>query len=223
MAPTVIPVTVTNGIAGIADPSEVALDPVNGNVFTNSGGTLVLVDNTDSAAHYVTFKTMLTEQGLAVKNERVSIPAATKQWFTDFSTSVFGSQLQVGVDSALLPPVAPVPTTATSGGTILAGVYGVEVTYINLYGETVASVNGPVTTTGSTSTITIPSPPAVTDANGWYAYVTQVSGVTFTRQQAAGAPTALGTSLTLTAPPSSGGAAAPAGTALVKLKAIEPV
>jgi len=223
MAPTVIASTTTNGIAGVADPAEVAIDPVNGNVFNNTGGTLILVDNTDSAAHWVTFKTMLTEQGLAVKHERVLAPAAAKWWYTDFSTAVFGSQLQVGVDSALLPPVVPAPTTAGTGGTVLAGVYGVEVTYVNLYGETVASVNGPVTTSGTTSTITIPSPPSVTDANGWYAYVTQAGGTTFTRQQVAGAPTALGTNLTLTAPPSSGGAAAPAGTAMVKLKVIEPV
>ena len=223
MPPTAITSALTNGITGIADPAEVAMDPVNGNVITNSGGTLILVDNTDSVAHYVTFKTALTEQGLAVKNARVSVAGTSKQWFTDFTTAVFGSQLLVGVDSALTPPAAPVPATATSGGTVLAGVYGVQVTYVNLYGETVASVNGPVTTSGSTSTITIPSPVSVTDANGWYAYVTQVGGTTFTRQQTVGAPTALGTPLVLTAPPSSGGAVAPVGTALVKLKVIEPV
>jgi hypothetical protein len=222
VAATAIASTLITGIIGTADPAEVAMDPVNGNVITNTGQTLILVDNTDSAAHWVTFKTALMEQGLAVKNERVSVAAATKQWFTNFTTAVFGSQLQVGVDAALIPAPAPVPSTATSGGTVLAGVYGVQVTYTNLYGETVASVNGPVTTTGSTSTITVPSPPTVTDAIGWYAYVTQVGGTTFTRQQTAGAPTALGTPLVLTAPPSSGGSVAPAGTVLVKLKVIEP-
>jgi len=107
-----------------------------------------------------------------------------------------------------LPPAAPVPTTATTGGTVLAGVYGVVVSYVTASGETVASVNGPVTTTGSTSTITIPSPISVPSATGgWYAYVTQVGGTTFTRQQGSGSPTAIGTALTLTAPPSSSGAA----------------
>ena len=108
-----------------------------------------------------------------------------------------------------LPPAAPIPTTVTSGGTVLAGVYGVELTYVTAGGETVASVNGPVTTTGSTSTITIPSPAPVPSATGWYAYVTQVGGTSFTRQQGSGSPTAIGTALTLTAPPTSSGAAAP--------------
>lgn len=117
----------------------------------------------------------------------------------------------LGTNNApLYPPIAPVPTTAASGGTVLAGVYGVEVTYVNAAGETTGSVAGTVTTTGSVSTITIPSPIAATGATGWYAYVTQVGGSTYTRQQTPGSPTAIGTALTITAPPSSGGANPPA-------------
>jgi hypothetical protein len=111
--------------------------------------------------------------------------------------------------AALAAPGAPSPTTATTGGTVLAGTYGVKVTYVGGNGETVASANGPVTTTGSTSTITIPSPAAEAGATHWYAYVTQAGGSTFTRQQALGSPTAIGTGLTLTAPPTSSGAHAP--------------
>lgn len=103
-------------------------------------------------------------------------------------------------------PAAPAPTTATTGGTVAAGVYGVEISYVNGAGESIASLNGPVTTTGSTSTITIPSPAAYAGATGWYAYVTQANGSTFTRQQTAGSPTAIGTNLTLTAAPTSSGA-----------------
>ena len=106
-----------------------------------------------------------------------------------------------------LPPAAPVPTTAASGGTVAAGVYVVELTYVTATGETAGSVSGPVTTSGATSTITIPSPTAAPGATGWYAYVTQVGGTSYTRQQTAGSPTALGTALTLTAPPTSNGAA----------------
>jgi len=113
------------------------------------------------------------------------------------------------ISAALAPPGAPVPTTATTGGTILAGTYGVKVTYVNGNGETVASAAGTVTTTGSTSTITIPSPATETGASKWYAYVTQLGGSTYTRQQAAGTPTAIGTGLTLTAPPTSTGAQPP--------------
>lgn len=113
----------------------------------------------------------------------------------------------------LAAPAAPVPTTATTGGTIAAGTYGVEITYVNAQGESVASANGPITTTGTTSTITIPSPAAAGSGNqaatGWYAYVTQAGGSAFTRQQAAGSPTAIGTALTITAPPTSTGVAPP--------------
>lgn len=114
-------------------------------------------------------------------------------------------------------PAAPVPTNAGSGGTVLAGVYGVKVTYVSAAGETVASAAGTTTTTGTTSTITIPSPAANANATGWYAYVTQVGGSTYTRQQAAGSPTAIGTGLTLTAAPTSTGAQPPtvAGVTLV--------
>lgn len=107
-------------------------------------------------------------------------------------------------------PAAPVPTNAATGGTVLAGVYGVKVTYVAAGGETVASAAGTTTTTGTTSTLTVPSPAANANATGWYAYVTQVGGSTYTRQQAAGSPTAIGTGLTLTAPPTSTGAQPPA-------------
>lgn len=107
-------------------------------------------------------------------------------------------------------PIAPVPTTSTTGGTIAAGTYQVEVTYVNVAGETVASVSGSVTTTGTTSTITIPSPVFAGNATSWNAYVTQAGGSSFTLQN--GTPTALGTSYTLTAPPTSSGSQPPVST-----------
>lgn len=105
----------------------------------------------------------------------------------------------------LLAPAAPAVSTATSGGTVLAGVYGVIITYVSANGETVGSVATAWPTTGSTSTLTVTSPAAVLGATGWYAYITQVNGSTYTRQQTAGSPTAIGTNLTLTAPPTSSG------------------
>lgn len=127
--------------------------------------------------------------------------------------------------NVLAAPVAPVPTTSTTGGTVAAGTYGVIVTYVNAYGETTGSVAGSVVTTGSTSTITVPSPAASGNATGWFAYVTQAGGTTYTRQQAAGSPTAIGTNLTLTAPPTSSGANPPSlnttGPAGVKSEQLE--
>lgn len=119
-------------------------------------------------------------------------------------------ELSVGsIQPGISPPAAPVPTTASTGGTIAAGTYTVAVTYLDSYGETLASSSGTVTTTGTTSTITIPSAPAETNATGWYAYVSQAGGTTLHLQQTAGSPTAIGTSLTLTAPPTNTGASPP--------------
>jgi hypothetical protein len=105
-------------------------------------------------------------------------------------------------------PAAPTVATATTGGTVLAGVYEVVTSYVNAAGETVGSTNSSITTTGSTSTITVDSPAALDGATGWYAYVSQDDGTvaSATRQQAAGSPTAIGTNLTLTAPPTNTGA-----------------
>ncbi len=107
-------------------------------------------------------------------------------------------------------PAAPAPTTATTGGTVAASAYGIEVTYVNSLGETTASAAGTVTTTGATSTITVPSPPASGNAAGYYVYATGPGGATYARQQPAGLPTALGTAFTLTAPPTATGATPPA-------------
>lgn len=112
--------------------------------------------------------------------------------------------------TALSAPAAPTLGTATTGGTVLAGTYQVKVTYVDAAGETLASASASQVTTGSTSTLTVTSPSALTGATGWYAYVTQAGGSTYTRQQTAGSPTAIGTGLTLTAPPTSSGANPPA-------------
>lgn len=119
---------------------------------------------------------------------------------------VAGGTLGLNLLSA---PAAPSVSNAATGGTITAGTYQVEVTYVNPAGETVASASSSTTTSGTTSTITINSPAASGNATGWYAYVTQAGGSTYTRQQAAGVPTAIGTNLTLTAPPTSNGANPP--------------
>lgn len=113
--------------------------------------------------------------------------------------------------AAQLPaPAAPAPTTAAAGGTVADGTYRAVVTYVSASGETTASAQGTVTAAGGgTSTITIPSPAAQPGATGWYAYVSQPGGSVLTRQQG-GAATAIGTALTLTAPPSAGGPQPPA-------------
>ena len=107
------------------------------------------------------------------------------------------------------PPGTATGSTAASGGTVANGTYHFVVTYVDASGETTASEYGTVTTTGTNiSTLTINSPSASSGATGWYAYVTQAGGNSAyqaTRQQAAGSPTAIGSNLTLTAPPTSTG------------------
>src|ERR1035441_7352084 len=49
-------------------------------------------------------------------------------------------------------------------------------------------------------------PAAEGNATGWYAYVTQPAGSVFTRQQAVGSPTAIGSNLVLTTTPTLTGA-----------------
>jgi hypothetical protein len=120
------------------------------------------------------------------------------------------SAVSIGATAAgLAAPAAPVPTNTGGGGSVLAGVYQVQVTYVDANGESLPSASGSTTTTGSTSTLTVPSPAASGDATGWYAYVTQAGGSTYYRQQGSGSPTAIGTGLTLTAPPTTSGANPP--------------
>lgn len=130
------------------------------------------------------------------------------------SLALSGPTVLVAEGPLTNPPAAPVPTTNATGGTIAAGTYLVVVSYVTPLGETIGSAVGSITTAGTTSTITVPSPaaailgpasPNFAAYTGWYAYVTQVGGSSFTRQQAAGSPTPIGTNLVLTAPPTSTG------------------
>jgi hypothetical protein len=94
---------------------------------------------------------------------------------------------------------------------VLAGVYKAMVTYVDGSGnESAPSASGSTTAAGSTSTLTVPSPSAQSGKVSFYVYMTQAGGNTFTRQQAQGSPTTLGSPLVITAPPTSTGAAQPA-------------
>ncbi len=80
-------------------------------------------------------------------------------------------------------PPPPNVSVNPAGGAIPAGTYRVEITYVMADGESLPSGSQMITTTSGTSSFTIDSPPAVPGALGWYAYVTQPGGATFTRQQ----------------------------------------
>jgi hypothetical protein len=79
----------------------------------------------------------------------------------------------------LTPPVQADLATATTGGTILAGTYRYIVTAINANGETTASNEKTIVTTGSTSTVTV-TWAAVTGATGYKLYKTAAGGASGT-------------------------------------------
>lgn len=79
----------------------------------------------------------------------------------------------------LSPPVQSALATAASGGTIAAGTYRYIVTAINANGETTASNEQQITTTGATSTVTV-TWAAVAGATGYKLYKTAAGGATGT-------------------------------------------
>lgn len=79
----------------------------------------------------------------------------------------------------LLPPVQSVLATATSGGTIAAGTYRYVVTAINANGETSASNEQTIVTTGAASTVTV-TWLTVVGATGYKLYKTAAGGATGT-------------------------------------------
>jgi hypothetical protein len=89
-----------------------------------------------------------------------------------------GAQMGIALER-LAPPVQAALATATTGGTILAGTYRYVVTAINAAGETIASNEQSIVTTGSTSTVTV-TWGAVTGATGYKLYKTAAGGGTGT-------------------------------------------
>lgn len=76
-----------------------------------------------------------------------------------FFTFVQGTLKQGGTvtttsTAAPLTPTQTAPSTATTGGTIAAGTYFLKIAALNSTGETLASTEQSITTTGATSTVT---------------------------------------------------------------------
>ncbi len=101
--------------------------------------------------------------------------------------------------STLGAPGLPTVSTLTTGGSLAAGTYLVEATYVNPSGQTLGSAEASITTTGTTSTITITSPVANQNATGWNVYVTAVNGLSGSETKQNTTATAIGTNFTVTA------------------------
>lgn len=100
-------------------------------------------------------------------------------------------------------PVAPTLATATTGGTIAAGTYYVQLSAVNTSGETPLGPVASQVTTGSTSTITVTTGALPAGATGFKAYISTTSG-TYTRYF-----TGTGAPIVITVPPASGTAGTP--------------
>jgi hypothetical protein len=103
-----------------------------------------------------------------------------------------------GAATGLNPPDEPALTTATSGGTVAAGLHSVKITYVTASGETLPSEEATIETTGATSTITVASPAAATGATKFKVYMTPPNGGPWKLQNTTG--TNIGSNFTLTAP-----------------------
>jgi PKD domain len=187
--------------------------PVTGDSFTyvNSVSPNALCLTDAQLQGYLT--TMITQAGIVARTQSGHTPMVALLLPPGVETCLdnVGMEQPGGLCSVNGSLIAPTPqvTTATTGGTVPAGTYRVEVTYVTAKGEQLPSASTSVTTTGGTSTIEIPSPPANSQATGWYAYVTQPNGTTFAQQQ--GLQT-VGQDLTLSSRPTTG-AAPPVGAA----------
>jgi hypothetical protein len=108
------------------------------------------------------------------------IPVLATSSSSDCQATV--GQLLHGNAGPLTAPAAFTPTTATTGGNIPANTYYVVDTYTNSAGETTISPQASITTTGTTSTITVPTPISQGDASGFNVYIGTVSGGPYFQQ-----------------------------------------
>ena len=117
-------------------------------------------------------------------------------------------KLYRAIGGGVAAPAGPALATAGAGGTILAGLYEAVITYVTPSGESGPSQVSDITTVGTTSTITVTSPSASGAATAYKVYMSPPNGGPLALQNGAGG-TAIGTPLTLTAPPVTGTALPP--------------
>jgi hypothetical protein len=101
-----------------------------------------------------------------------------------------------------LTPAPPTLTVGGTGGSIPAGTYRVELSYVTASGEFLPSASAVVTTSGTTSTIKISSPLPVAGVTGWYAYIARANAPGYVRQWSS--PASVGSDVLLTLVSSAG-------------------
>ena len=95
------------------------------------------------------------------------------------------------------PPGAPSASSLTPGssGTMPTQTVYVVTTYVGAFGETLASAEGSASVTGSTGSLSVASPSAVSGATGYNVYASTASGAEVLQTLT---PTAIGTATVLT-------------------------
>jgi hypothetical protein len=139
--------------------------------------------------------TMVSQTGIVGRTQPGYTPLVTLLLPPGVETCLDAGGKLCSVNANLTPP-PPIVTNSSTGGSLPAGTYKVEVTYVTASGEDLPSSPVTVTTTGTSSSITIDSPPTASGATGWYAYVTQTGGDTAMRQQPS--PSAIGAPYSVT-------------------------
>jgi hypothetical protein len=86
----------------LTEPTPVAADATNGNSAANSGMTMIRIQNTDTASHTLTLITPGNVDGNAIADDPRVIPASGKALIGRLDPRVYGTTLQMTVDSALL-------------------------------------------------------------------------------------------------------------------------
>ncbi|KAB2344880.1 hypothetical protein [Actinomadura rudentiformis] len=95
---------------GITPTAEIDGDPANGHVLANTGRTVLLVRNADTAdPHTLTLVTPGTVDGQPIGDRAIAIPAGATRWIGGIDPAIYSSALQVDVDSAQLKILALEP------------------------------------------------------------------------------------------------------------------
>ncbi len=113
-------------------------------------------------------------------------------------------------NGSLTPPLPKVTTSPVQVGGVPPGTYRLEIAYATPSGQSLASAPVNVTLSQSSDIMISPPPsPQGGTVTGWYVYLTQAGGSTYSLQQPANTPVGINTNYTVTGAPSSTGAAPP--------------
>lgn len=181
--------------AGHDYPSNGCTPNPDGTSFVDPSQTMSNADCLTDAQLQGELSTMITQTGMIGRTQPGYTPLVDLLLPPGVVACLDSAGTLCSANNFATPP-PPTLSTSTSGGSLPAGTYEVELTYKTGSGESVPSAAQWITTTGGTSTITIGSPPGSNDVSGWYAYITQPNGFNFERIQSSS--TGIDTDYTLT-------------------------